>query len=151
MGRIVDLLGEVAAAADEGADGLVLSAEDRLRFHEDWDDEDINDALSLVHDSLLQGELVEAADSLCARMIEALGEYGEQERFERAAVGKAQITLELIGQLARRVARLEEILCLFREAPPPDRRGFDVLRGRLADHGIEAEMRGETGDPDPET
>jgi hypothetical protein len=151
MGRIVDLLGEVAAAAEEGADGLVLSAEDRLRFHEDWDDEDINDALSLVHDSLLQGELVEAADSLCARMIEALGEYGDQERFERAAAGEAQLSVELIGQVARRVARLEEILCLFREAPPPDRRGFDALRGRLADHGIEAEMRGETGDPHPET
>jgi hypothetical protein len=147
MGRIVDFLGEVAAVADEGVEGLALSPQDRLRFHEDWDDEDINDALSLVHDSLLQGELVEAADSLCARLLEALGDYGNPERFARAAAGKAHLSIELIGQLARRVDRLEEVLALFREDPPPDRRGFDALRGRLADHGIEAEMHADTGDP----
>ena len=39
MGRIVDLLGEVAAAADEGPEGLVLSVEDWERFRADWRDE----------------------------------------------------------------------------------------------------------------
>ena len=38
------------------------------------------------------------------------------------------------------VARLEEILEAYREGAPPDRRGFDTLQRRLADHGIEDEM-----------
>ena len=77
MGRIVDLFGEVAAEADEGADGLVLSPEAWDRLRGDWKDEDIEDALGLVHESLLQSELVEAADSLTARLLEILGVYGE--------------------------------------------------------------------------
>jgi hypothetical protein len=148
MGRLLDLLGEVAAAADEGPDGLILSAEDRLRFHESWEDEDINDALALVHDSLLQGELVDAADSLSTQLVEVLGTFGDAERFARTAAGEARFPLELVDQLARRVDRLEEILALFREGAPPDRGGFDVLRERIADHGIEAEMHGEPGDPE---
>jgi hypothetical protein len=46
----------------------------------------------------------------------------------------------VIGQLARRVDRVEEILEAFREDKGPDRRGFDELRRRLIDHGIETEM-----------
>lgn len=141
MGRIVDLLGEVAAAAEEGPDGLLLPAEDHARLRAlDWQDEDIQDALSLVRDSLLQGELVDAADSLSARMLEVLGAFGDAPAFTRAEAGDAQIGLDVIGHLARRVARLEEILEVYREGTAPDRKGFDALRRRLADHGIEAEM-----------
>ena len=140
MGRIVDLLGEVAAAADEGPEGLVLSAEEWDRLRADWTDEDIEDALSLVHDSLLQSELVEASDSLSARMLEVLGDFGDAASFSRAQAGGANIDLELIGHLARRVARLEEVLEIYRDGKPPDRRGFDELRRRLADRGIEDEM-----------
>ena len=140
MGRIVDLLGEVAAAAEEGPEGLVLSAEEWDRLRADWTDEDIEDALSLVHDSLLQSELVEASDSLSARMLEVLGDFGDAASFSRAQAGGANIDLELIGHLARRVARLEEVLEVYREGKPPDRRGFDELRRRLADRGIEDEM-----------
>ena len=50
------------------------------------------------------------------------------------------MSFEAIGQLARRVGRLEEILEAYREGAPPDRRGFDALQRRLADHGIEDEM-----------
>jgi hypothetical protein len=38
------------------------------------------------------------------------------------------------------VARLEEVLEAYREGASPDRRGFDALQRRLADHGIEDEM-----------
>ena len=79
MGRIVDLCGEVAAAADEGPEGLVLSAEAWDRLRAEWSDEDIEDALAFVKDSLLQSELVEAADSLSARLVEVLGSWGERE------------------------------------------------------------------------
>jgi hypothetical protein len=141
MGRIADLLGEVAAAADEGPEGLELPAEDRARLLEDWRDEDIEDALSLVRDSFLQGELVDASDSLSARMLEVLGGFGNAASFSRAQAGEARLDLELIGHLARRVERLEEILEVFRDGKPPDRGGFDELRRRLADQGIEDEMR----------
>ena len=60
---------------------LPVEAWDRLR--EDWSDEDIEDALGLVRDSLLQGELVEAADSLSARLVELLGTWGDAERVGR--------------------------------------------------------------------
>ena len=144
MGRIVDLLGEVAAAADEGPEGLVLVPEDRERFVAgDWSDEDLDDALALVNDSLLQDELVAAADSLSGRMLDLLGSFGEEASFAKAAAGEAQLPLEVIGQLARRIARLEEVLELFRDSAPPDRRGFDALRARLANVGIEREMGGD--------
>jgi hypothetical protein len=140
MGRILDLCGEVAAAADEGTDGLVLPPEAWDRLREEWQDEDIDDALQLVHDSLLQSELVESADSLSARMIDVLGGFGSAEAFKAAQANQANLSLELIGQLARRVARLEEILEAYRDSPSPDRRGFDELQRRLADYGIEDEM-----------
>jgi hypothetical protein len=142
MGRIVDLLGEVAAAAEEGPEGLVLPVEDWDRLREgDWRDEDVEDALSLVHDSLLQGELLDAADSLSARLLEVLGGLGDAASFSRAQSGGARLELDVIGQLARRVARIEEILEVYREGVAPDRAGFDALRRRLADLGIEAEMQ----------
>jgi hypothetical protein len=140
MGRIVDLFGEVAAEADEGPEGLVLSPDAWDRLRQDWKDEDIDDALQLVHESLLQGELVESADSLSARLVEVLGAFGEAGAFKEAEAGRGVITLDLIGHLARRVNRLEEILAVFRDGAPPDRRAFDQLQRRLMDVGIENEM-----------
>ena len=150
MGRIVDLCGEIAAAAEEGAEGLVLPPDVWERLRADWDDEDIEDAMGLVHDSLLQGELVESADSLSARLVEVLGGLGEQGSFEKVQAGSAVLSLEAIGQITRRVARLEEILEAYREGASPDRRGFDALQKRLSDHGIEHEMEeGREADASP--
>ena len=140
MGRIVDLCGEVAAAAEEGPDGLILPPDVWERLRADWDDEDIDDALGLVHDSLLQAELVESADTLSARLVEVLGRFGDETGFQKASADNGTVSFEAIGQIARRVARLEEILEAYREGAPPDRRGFDALQRRLADHGIEEEM-----------
>lgn len=142
MGRIVELCGEVASEAEEGPEGLVLPTEAWERLRADWRDEDIEDALALVQDSLMQSELVESADSLSARMLDALGAFGEETAFRRAAAGQGVLDLETIGHLTRRVARLEEILETYRDGKPPDRRGFDALQRRLADHGIEEEMEG---------
>jgi uncharacterized protein with von Willebrand factor type A (vWA) domain len=140
MGRIVDLFGEVAAEADVGGEGIVLPAEVYERLREEWDDDDIEDALKLVHETLLQGELVDCADSLSARMVEVLGEFGSPTGFQLAQSGEAVLGLETIAQLARRVHRLEEVLESYRDDEPPDRSGFDDLRRRLMDVGIEEEM-----------
>jgi hypothetical protein len=148
MGRILDLCGEIAAVAEEGTEGLVLSPEAWDRFRADWTDEDIDDALGFVRDSLFQGELVAAADSLSARMVEVLGGFGTSTAFAEVAGGRAVLSLESIAQLARRVDRLEEVLEPFRDWEPPDRRGFDSLRRRLADHGIEHEMESDAFEDD---
>jgi len=141
MGRIVDLCGEVAAAADEGPDGLVLPVDAWDRLRADWSDEDIEDALGLVRDSLLQSELVEAADSLSARLVELLGTWADARVWAAAVEGHASVPLDVIGQLARRVDRVEEVLETFRDDQGPDRRGFDELRRRLIDLGIEEQMK----------
>lgn len=143
MGRIVDLCGEIAAAADEGPDGLVLPVEAWDRLRGEWSDEEIEDALGLVRDSLLQSELVEAADSLSARLVELLGSWGEAREWTAAVAGRASVPLDVIGQLARRVDRVEEVLEAFRDDKGPDRRGFDELRRRLIDQGIEEQMQGD--------
>ena len=117
---------------------------DHLR--KDWSDEDIEDAMAFVRDSLLQGELVEAADSLSARLIDVLGAFGDGAPFARAQAGAAALDLDTLSHVARRVARLEEVLEAFRDAKPPDRRGFDAFQRRLADVGIEEEMRGDNDD-----
>lgn len=148
MGRIADLFGEVAAAADEGPDGLVLSPDDWDRLRGDWSDEDVEDALALVRDSLLQGELVDAADSLSARLLEVLGELGDAKSFARCVEQGGNLSVEVVGQLARRIDRLEEVLDVFRDSAPPDRRRFDELQRRLANRGIEAEMLPDLGDDD---
>ena len=141
MGRIVDLCGEVAAVVDEGPEGFVLPMEARARLLADWSEEDIEDALGFVSESIFQSELVEAADSLSARLVELLGAYGDEKAYEAAAEGKATLDIEEIRQLAHRLDRLEEILEVFREEESPDRQGFDELQGRLLDHGIEDEMQ----------
>ena len=143
MGRIVDLCSEIAENAEEGAEGLTLSPDLWDRLRDDWEDEDIEDALSLVRDTLLQGALVESADSLNAGLIEVLGAFGEPAAFRRAEAGEGRLPLEAIGQITRRVARLEEILEAYREGSPPDRRGFDALQRRLADLGLESDTEEE--------
>jgi hypothetical protein len=115
MGRIVDLCGEIAAAAEEGAEGLILPPEVWDRLRADWDDEDIDDALGLVQDSLLQAELVESADSLSARLVEVFGRFGDPGEFAKAIANAGTIPFEAIGQITRRVSRLEEILETYRE------------------------------------
>jgi hypothetical protein len=140
MGRIVDLCSEIAESAEEGPDGLVLPPDVWDRLRGEWSEEDIDDALGLVHESLLQSDLVESADSLNARLLDLLGSYGEAAEFHKVATGSAVLTVEVVGQLARRVARLEEILETYREGTSPDRSGFEALQRRLADHGIEEEM-----------
>jgi len=141
MGRIVDLCGEVAAAAEEGPEGLVLPPEAWDRLRAEWKDEDIEDAMGFVHDSLFQTDLVDAAESLSARLVELLGAFGEARAFEDAVAGHAGIGVDAIRQLARRVERLEEILEHYREGRGPDRVGFDALQRWLLDQGIEGEMR----------
>jgi len=150
MGRIVDLFGEVAAEADEGPEGLILPTDVWERLREDWEEEDIEDALTMVHESLLQGELVESADSLSCRLLDVLGEFGEATAFRRAEAGQGVVSIEIIGQLARRVARLEEVLEVYRDWAPPDRKRFDALRRRLMDLGIEKEMHGDDEERDDE-
>ena len=140
MGRIVDLFSEVASEADMGVAGVVLPPDAHERLRQQWEEEDIEDALKLVHENLLQTELAESADSLSARLVDVLGEYGSTRGFQRAQEGGAVLSLDVIGQLTRRVARLEEVLNSFRDNPPPDRRAFESLRQRLMDVGIEEEM-----------
>ena len=141
MGRIVDLCGEVAAAADEGSEGLVLPPEAWDRLRHDWSEEDIEDALGFVKDSVLQSELVEASDNLSARLVELLGTWGDEKAWAAAVEGHASISIDVIRQLAHRLERLEEILELYRDQKAPDRRGFDELQRRLLDLGIEVDMR----------
>jgi len=139
MGRIVDLCGEIAAAAEEGPEGLVLAPDMWDRLREEWKDDEIEDALSLVRDSLMLGELVESADSLSARLVEILGSYGDARSFKKLEEGEAVIGIDAVGQLARRVGRLEEILESYRDGAP-DRTAFLGLQHRLAEYGIEDEL-----------
>ena len=140
MGRILDLFGEVAAEADEGAEGLELSPEAWGRLRGEWKDEDIDDALGLVHESLLQSELVEAAESLTLRLLEILSEYGNPAPFAEAAAGRAVLTVDVLAQIVRRVDRLDEVLGAFRTGAGPDRTKFDALQNHLLNVGIEKEM-----------
>ena len=135
MGRIADLCGEIAEMAEEGPEGLVLSPDGWDRLREEWNDDEIQDGLDLVRDSLLLGELVEASDSLSARLVDVLGAYAAD--FAKVEAGTATIGLEVMGQLARRVARLEDVLELYRDGGAPDHAAFDLLQEKLAVHGLE--------------
>ena len=147
MGRIVDLCGEIAAAADEGPEGLVLPPDAWERLRQDWSDDDIEDALGFVKDSILQSELVESADNVSAHLVELLGRWGEAKAWKEAVAGQATLPVEVIRQIAHRLERLEEILELYRDQKGPDRRGFDRLQRRLMDQGIEEEMRADWQPP----
>ena len=146
MGRIVDLCGEIAAAAEEGPEGLVLAPDMWDRLREEWTDDDIEDALGLVRDSLMLAELVESSDSLSARLVEVLGSYGNARSFKKLEEGEAVIGIDAVGQLTRRGARLEEILEAYRDGASPDRTEFLALQRRLAEYGIEDEL---DSDPAP--
>jgi len=140
----------VAAAAEEGDEGLELRPEDRAVLLEGWSDGDVDDALSLVRDSLMLAELVEAADVVTARLMTLLGAYAHEQAFETARRDGGRIPFEAIAHLARNLDRLDQILDVYRDDPGPDRRGFDALRARLADSGIEGDMaagRGGNGEP----
>jgi uncharacterized protein with von Willebrand factor type A (vWA) domain len=140
MGRFADLCGDVAASLEEGVEGLALPPEAWDRFRASWEEEDIEDAIALVQESLLQGELIDAADSLSARMVDLLATFGGADAFQKVEGGQARLTLDDVGQLARRVGRLEDVLETFRDHPPAPNDAFDALRRRLADYGIEADM-----------
>lgn len=142
MGRIVDLLAEVVAGAEEGPDGkLVLDPDGWERLRGEWQDEDIEDMLELARNSLYQTDLVEAADSLSARLLEWLGELGGEAAFRHASERGATVAIETVAQIARRVERLEEALEALRDEPGPERAGFDDLQERLINRGIERMMR----------
>lgn len=145
MGRIADLITAVAEVADPGEERMEMPEESRDELRQEWTDEDIDDALALVHQEYLREELVQSADSLSSRMMDVLGEFGSQKGFIRAQEGGAVLTLEVIGQLVRRVNRVEEVLIGLRDDPPPDRRAFDELRRRLMNLGIEKEMGEQPG------
>ncbi len=148
MGRFVDLVGEVASIAEEGPEGLFLSPDAWQRFSDDYTEDEVEDALQVCRESLFQTELVEAADSLSARLVEILGAYGDASLYARAEKGEAALSIDMLAQLSRRVARLEDILGEFREGALPDRRGFDALQRRVADHGIEPEMQAAREEPE---
>ena len=140
MGRIADLCAEIVAAAEESPEGLVLAPDMWARFREEWTDADIEDALVIVRESLMLNELVESADSLSGRLVEVLGSYGDARSFKKLEEGEAVIGIEAVGQLARRVSRVEEILEAFRDGGSPDRTAFLGLQHRLAEYGIEDEL-----------
>ena len=140
MGRIADLCGEIAAAAEEGPEGWDLAPDMWDRLREEWTDDDIEDALGLVRDSLTLAEIVESADSLSTRLVEVLGSYGDARSFKKLEEGEAIIGIDVVGQLTRRVSRLEEFLQAYREGASPDRTAFLALQHRLAEYGIEDEL-----------
>jgi hypothetical protein len=147
MGRIVDLFAEVAAEAEVSDQGIEITPDTFERLRSEWEPEDIEDALQLVHETLVQGELVAASDSLSARLVEVLGDLSSAEAFAQARAGGATLSLEVVGQLARRVAHLEEVLEHYRDEDAPDRSRFEALRHRLADLGIEEGTDAEEGGP----
>ncbi|HQZ16065.1 MAG TPA: hypothetical protein PLD86_04230 [Vicinamibacteria bacterium] len=140
MGRIVELITDVAASADEEGANLTLPMGDFDRLRDDWGDDEIEDALALAQTAFHHEAVNEAADSLCARVIEVLGTFADEKRFASCSEPGAPLPVESLANLARSVAYLEEALSLVRDAPPPDLALFNKLLERLANRGIEAEM-----------
>ncbi len=140
MGRIVELITDVAASADEEGTNLTLPMVDFDRLRDDWGDDEIEDALALAQTAFHHEAVNEAADSLCARVIEILGTFADEKRFASCSEPGAPLPVEALANLARSVAYLEEALSLVRDAPPPDLGLFNKLLERLANRGIEAEM-----------
>ena len=140
MGRIVELITDVAASADEEGTKLNLPMADFDRLRDDWGDDEIEDALALAQTAFHHEAVNEAADSLSARVIEVLGMFADEKRFASCSDPDALIHVETLAHLARSVNYLEEALSLVRDAPPPDNTLFNKLLERLANRGIEAEM-----------
>jgi hypothetical protein len=141
MGKLADLCGEIAAEAEEGSRGFSLPASVWDRLRADWAEDEIEDALDLVHANLLQNEIVEAADSLSARMVEFLGTFGDAQSFTQASRDEGRIPFDTLIGLARRIDNLEERLQVIRAGSPVNRAAFDALLERLANAGIEEQMR----------
>ncbi len=140
MGRLIELITDVAASADEAGANLTLPPADFDRLRDDWGDDEIEDALALAQTAFHHEAVNEAADSLSARVIEVLGTFADEKKFASAADPDAPLPLETLAHLARSVAYLEEALSLVRDAPPPDHTLFNKLQERLANRGIETEM-----------
>jgi len=140
MGRIVELITDVAASADEEGVKLTLPMVDFDRLRDDWGDDEIEDALALAQTAFHHEAVNEAADSLCARVIEILGTFADEKRFADSSEPGAPLPTESLAHLARSVAYLEEALSLVRDSPAPDLTLFNKLLERLANQGIEAEM-----------
>ena len=140
MGRIVELITDVAASADEEGTKLNLPMADFDRLRDDWGDDEIEDALALAQTAFHHEAVNEAADSLSARVIEVLGLFADEKRFAACSDPDALLPVETLAHLARSVNYLEEALSLVRDAPPPDNTLFNKLLERLANRGIEAEM-----------
>lgn len=140
MGRLIELITDVAASADEAGTNLTLSPADFDRLRDDWGDDEIEDALALAQTAFHHEAVNEAADSLSARVIEVLGLFADEKRFASAAEPGAPLPTETLAHLARSVAYLEEALSLVRDSPPPDHTQFNKLLERLANRGIETEM-----------
>ena len=140
MGRIVELITDVAAAAEEEGVKLSLPVGDFDRLRDDWGDDEIEDALALAQTAFHHEAVNEAADSLSARVIEVLGLFADEKRFAACSAPDALVPVETLAHLARSVNYLEEALSLVRDAPPPDNTLFKKLLERLANRGIEEEM-----------
>jgi antitoxin component HigA of HigAB toxin-antitoxin module len=150
MGRIVELITDVAASADEEGVNLKLPMVDFDRLRDDWGDDEIEDALALAQTAFHHEAVNEAADSLCARVIEVLGTFADEKRFAGACEEGAPLPVDALAHLARSVAYLDEALNLVRDAPPPDLTRFNQLLERLANRGIETEMAPLPGGPKDE-
>lgn len=142
MGRIANLLGAVAASAEEGAEGLDLPIGDRAVLLDDWAEDDIEDALGLVRDSLLLGELVESAGAVSERLLDTLSPLSKESAFSDAKRSGLTVAIGEIGHFARELERLEEILDVLGDGASRDRSALELLRRRLIDLDIENEMRG---------
>ena len=123
MGRIGDLFGEITVAAEEGPEGLQLPPDAWERLRADWSDEDIEEAMGFVQASLVHDELVDAADSVSAHLVELLGRWSESRAWKEAVAGRATLSVEVIRQIVHRLDHLEEVLdaCREREGPRPAR------------------------------
>jgi hypothetical protein len=79
-----------------------------------------------------------------------LAAFGDADAFEQARQEGGRVPLEVIAHLARNVDWLDEVLSVYRDEAGPDRSGFEALRQRLAEAGIEDEMdedRFDDGEP----
>jgi hypothetical protein len=142
MGRIVDLITEVAASSDEQGSKLSLPIDAWDRLRDDWGDDEIEDALAIAQASFDQQAVSEAADTVSARVIEILSGFAAEDAFRRATTGDGALRVEDLASLTRCVSYLEEALALVRDAPGPDREKFDQLAERLANVGLEEDAEG---------
>ncbi|MEO5762254.1 MAG: hypothetical protein ABIR28_08075, partial [Vicinamibacteria bacterium] len=84
MGRLIELITDIAASADEQGAALKLPTTEFDRLRDDWGDDEIEDALALAQTAFHHEAVNEAADSLSARVIEVLGAFADEDRFKAA-------------------------------------------------------------------